>query len=231
MPRTEPAPTCPLPTSWNTDFAGNRPRAAAPRTARNRFARGTSQRSRQNGGVGASQCSPSVAGERPHVVDRRATVLAREPRRDAEREVEAGDDGSRLRERRSRSASRRDQLPRSMHDRAAAHRGDPDAGLPAFALRARPVDRDHRRLAHAAHATRARHAPRRRRRAGELGVTRTRGVVRRVERSPGTSGGADAHRFAPLALVAVLVVRDQAHREHRDAGDDVERPSGRCRCR
>ena len=37
------------------------------------------------------------------------------------------------------------------------------------------------------------------------------------------ASGGDGSRRAPLALVAVLVVGDQAHREHRDAGDDVER--------
>src|SRR5438105_3888672 len=37
------------------------------------------------------------------------------------------------------------------------------------------------------------------------------------------SSSGDCPGRAPLALVAVLVVGDQAHREHRDPGDDVER--------
>ena len=57
MPRTEPAPTWPLPTSWKIDFAlGNR-----VSQRRNRWSGGTSLRTRQKGGEGASQTSPSRA--------------------------------------------------------------------------------------------------------------------------------------------------------------------------
>ena len=91
MPRTDPAPTWPLPTSWKIDFAGNpaarSARFAAPEAL---FDAATSHRSRQNGGRSApSHASPSLVGERPDVGDRRSSPRScGEPLGQAEREVE-----------------------------------------------------------------------------------------------------------------------------------------------
>jgi ABC-2 type transport system ATP-binding protein len=73
MPRTEPAPTWPFPTSWNTDFAVGKRRSHA----RNRCSAGTSQRVRQKGAVGSSHASPSDAA-RAHT-----SATVRQPRRRA----------------------------------------------------------------------------------------------------------------------------------------------------
>ena len=127
MPRTDPRRPDRCRRAGRSTSRGRQRAASHAGTAARRAPR--SGRARTAASV-ASHRSPSRCGERPHVVDRRAAVLAREPRRDAEREVEARDDRA--------AQSAHDQcdrllavgrLPRLSDEPAVLHDGEPDPAL------------------------------------------------------------------------------------------------------
>ena len=108
MPRTEPAPTWPLPTSWKIDFAVGKRRLAAPEPLVERYVAACSPERRCRAPANARRASPRGPRRRRSV---RHPCAAGEPVGDAEREVEARDnrtfDRRDVRDCRFRASSRR----------------------------------------------------------------------------------------------------------------------------